>query len=271
MSKSRYCGRHREPRQSRLSPQLLGTGLALPATATLAVVTLSSGSTPISLTSGTTTEVPVVAAPAAAAPDETTLRDDTTPDRASRDTERRLLTGSVVAVENDRRASAEAALSALQAGEVVEVKTVEPPADDTPVPAPPSVGPRAWVKPINASYALTSGYGPRWGSLHLAQDLAVSTGTPVKSLSSGTVKAAGWLGTYGNRVEIEYWDGTVSIMAHLSRVNVKPGQKLVPGQVIGLSGNTGNSTGPHLHLEIIPKGQGKVPPIAWLAKKGVKL
>ena len=86
-----------------------------------------------------------------------------------------------------------------------------------------------WVSPL-ASYTLTSGYGFRWGKLHPAQDLATPVGSPVHSLSSGTVVFAGWDSTgFGNLVRIQYWDGTVSLMAHNSRLVVKLGQAVTPG------------------------------------------
>ncbi|MDN5764240.1 MAG: M23 family metallopeptidase [Humibacillus sp.] len=128
-----------------------------------------------------------------------------------------------------------------------------------------------WVSPL-ASYTLTSGYGFRWGKLHPAQDLATSVGSQVHSLSSGTVVSAGWDSTgYGNLVRIQYWDGTVSFMAHNSRLVVSAGETVAPGQLVAYSGNTGHSTGPHVHLEIHPGGGDAVPPMPWLAGHGIRL
>ncbi|WP_347353226.1 M23 family metallopeptidase [Intrasporangium sp.] len=128
-----------------------------------------------------------------------------------------------------------------------------------------------WVSPI-ANYTLTSGYGWRWGRMHPAQDLAAPTGTPVRALSTGTVIFAGWSSEgYGNFVKIRYWDGTVSWFAHNSRLLVSVGEQVKPGQVVSYSGSTGNSTGPHLHLEIHPRGGAAVAPRAWLGQKGVRL
>ena len=108
--------------------------------------------------------------------------------------------------------------------------------------------------------------------MHPAQDLAAPSGTPVRSLSTGRVVFAGWSNEgYGYMVKVRYWDGTVSWMAHNSRLLVSVGQAVVPGQTIAYSGNTGNSTGPHVHLEIHPGDGGAVAPRTWLAKRGVRL
>jgi murein DD-endopeptidase MepM/ murein hydrolase activator NlpD len=128
-----------------------------------------------------------------------------------------------------------------------------------------------WVMPFSG-YTLTSGYGWRWGKLHPAQDLAAPTGTPVRALSSGTVIFAGWSTEgYGYMVKIRYWDGTVSWYAHNSRLIVAVGDTVEPGQQVSFSGSTGNSTGPHLHLEIHPDDGAAVPPVPWLAARGVYL
>jgi murein DD-endopeptidase MepM/ murein hydrolase activator NlpD len=108
--------------------------------------------------------------------------------------------------------------------------------------------------------------------MHPAQDLAAPSGTPVHALSSGTVIFSGWSNEgYGYMVKIRYWDGTVSWFAHNSRLLVSVGEKVAPGQKVSYSGNTGNSTGPHLHLEIHPNGGGPVAPRSWLAARGIYL
>lgn len=128
-----------------------------------------------------------------------------------------------------------------------------------------------WVSPVSG-YSLTSGFGFRWGKMHPAQDLACPVGSPVHALSSGTVVFAGWSTEgYGNFVKIRYWDGTVSWMAHNSRLLVSVGDEVTPGQVVAYSGDTGHSTGPHVHLEIHPEGGSAVPPVQWLAAHGVDL
>ena len=128
-----------------------------------------------------------------------------------------------------------------------------------------------WVIPVS-NYTLTSGFGWRWGKMHPAQDLACPIGTPVHALSSGTVIFAGWSTEgYGYMVKIRYWDGTVSWMAHNSRLVVSVGEQVSPGEIVSYSGSTGNSTGPHVHLEIHPDGGAAVAPRTWLANRGVYL
>ncbi len=126
-----------------------------------------------------------------------------------------------------------------------------------------------WVLPIKGA-TFTSGYGWRWGRMHEGNDFGTPTGTPLAAMSTGTVIFAGFQGGYGNKVEIEYWDGTVSVYGHLSSISANVGDRVAPGDVIGLSGNTGHSTGPHLHLEIHPQGGNAVDPEPWLQRKGLQ-
>ena len=127
-----------------------------------------------------------------------------------------------------------------------------------------------WVMPIKHPN-LTSRFGPRWGRLHAGLDFGAPVGTSLFAMSSGVVTKAGNGGGYGNKIEITYWDGTVSYFAHMSEIDVKVGQQVRPGTYVGKSGNTGQSTGPHLHLEMHPKGGDPVDPMAWLQKHGVKI
>lgn len=126
-----------------------------------------------------------------------------------------------------------------------------------------------WVAPVKQPN-LTSSFGFRWGRLHAGLDFGAVVGTPLHAMSTGTVTKAGWGGGYGMKVEITYWDGTVSYFAHMSQIEVAQGEKVTPGQVVGKSGNTGNSTGPHLHLEIHPGGGEAVDPKPWFTKRGLK-
>ncbi|GAA1014755.1 peptidase [Streptomyces sp. F-3] len=130
-----------------------------------------------------------------------------------------------------------------------------------------------WVTPVK-NYKLTAGFnqnGARWANKHSGQDFAVPVGTPVLAASAGTVVKAGPNGAgdgpaYGNAVVLKHANGKYSQYAHLSRIDVKIGQKVAAGQRIALSGNTGNSTGPHLHFEIrtTPNYGSAVNPLAYL-------
>jgi len=126
-----------------------------------------------------------------------------------------------------------------------------------------------WVLPLK-HYVLTSGFGMRWGALHAGEDFAAPIGTPVHAISSGVVVFAAVESGYGNKVEIRHWDGTCSWYGHLSEIDVKVGEKVDPWELIGRVGSTGHSTGPHLHLEIHPHGNGPVDPLPWLRAHGLK-
>ena len=106
---------------------------------------------------------------------------------------------------------------------------------------------------------VTSHFGPRnllpGEQHHSGIDIAVPIGTPVQATADGIVQFVGNTDGYGVRVEIRHADGTVTLYAHLSEALVQPGQRVVKGETIGKSGNTGASTGPHLHYEIRRNGQ----------------
>ena len=101
---------------------------------------------------------------------------------------------------------------------------------------------------------LSSPFGPRWGRMHYGIDIAVSEGTSVKASASGTVLRAFNNGGYGLFVEIDHGGGWVTRYGHNSKLLVKPGDHVSRGEVISKSGNTGTSTGPHLHFEIRKNG-----------------
>lgn len=122
--------------------------------------------------------------------------------------------------------------------------------------------PPTYVKPLNGG-TLTSYFGPRWGRTHKGVDWGVPTGTTVFASSGGTVVSAGWNGGYGYCVYIQHPDGRQTRYAHLSKITVSYGEYVAQGERIGLSGNTGNSTGPHLHFEILINGT-QVNPLNYL-------
>lgn len=114
--------------------------------------------------------------------------------------------------------------------------------------------------------------GSMWSSgYHTGTDFVVPTGTSLKAVGAGTVVSAGWGGAYGNQVVIKLADGYYAQYAHLSQLSVSAGQTVTVGQQVGLSGATGNVTGPHLHFEIrtTPDYGSDVDPIAYLRSHGV--
>lgn len=162
---------------------------------------------------------------------------------------------------------------------------VEPPAEPAPAapaaPAPdggeaapaPAAAPD-WSAPVpgaptsnpygvpNSEYA--AGY-------HTGVDFAIDPGTPLLAVGNATVVSAGWDGSYGKEVVLRLADGRFAQYAHLSSVEVSPGQQVSAAEEIGRSGSTGNSTGPHLHFEIRTSNRygAVINPIAYLASHGV--
>lgn len=130
-----------------------------------------------------------------------------------------------------------------------------------------------FAAPITAKYAFTSGYAMRWGSFHGGLDLAAPLGTPIHAVTDGVVEEAGPASGYGNWIQIKADDGTITMYGHMaaSGVLVSKGQKVTAGDVIGLVGSEGFSTGPHLHFEVWKNGSTKIDPAPWLANKGIRL
>ena len=110
---------------------------------------------------------------------------------------------------------------------------------------------------------VTSGFGLRWGRMHEGIDIAVAEGTPVRAAGAGTVIYAGWMGGYGNLVVVDHGNGLSTAYAHNSSLGVGVGQSVTAGQVVSYSGNTGNSTGPHVHFEVRVNGSA-VDPLGYL-------
>ncbi|WP_065961330.1 M23 family metallopeptidase [Streptomyces sparsogenes] len=139
---------------------------------------------------------------------------------------------------------------------------------------------RSWETPV-ASYSIGAAFGLAgnlWAHNHSGQDFVVPSGTSVRAVHGGVVVKAGGNGAgdgpaYGNAIVIKHDDNTYSQYAHLSQVKVWVGQTVTTGQEIGLSGNTGNTTGPHLHFEIrtTPNYGSAVEPLAFLRSHGVKI
>lgn len=130
--------------------------------------------------------------------------------------------------------------------------------------------PPPWQLPVQGA-RLTAGFGETglWASTHTGLDFAAPEGTPLVAVGPGTVESAAYDGAYGNLVVLRLDDGTVLWYAHLSSFTVSPGERVEAGQQLGALGSTGNSTGPHLHLEVHPPGSGAVDPAGWLAECGL--
>ncbi|HUB54637.1 MAG TPA: M23 family metallopeptidase [Mycobacterium sp.] len=117
----------------------------------------------------------------------------------------------------------------------------------------------------------TSGFGYRWGVLHAGIDLANSIGTPIRAVSDGVVIDAGPTAGYGMWVKLRHADGTVTLYGHVNTTMVSVGQRVMAGDQIATMGNRGNSTGPHLHFEVLLGGTQRVDPVPWLAKRGLSV
>ncbi|MER0483282.1 M23 family metallopeptidase [Streptomyces sp. Edi2] len=124
---------------------------------------------------------------------------------------------------------------------------------------------------VSTSYKASSGL---WSSgSHTGIDFHAASGTSVHAVGTGTVVEAGWGGSYGNNIVIKMNDGTYTQYGHLSSLGVSVGQHVTPGQQIGLSGATGNATGPHLHFEARTGADygSDIDPVAYLHSHGVNV
>jgi len=233
--------RHRTGRRADGLHRLL-TGLVLPTTAALALALTTTGATvPADAPAQAS---PVVRRAQAQAQDHARAQAELAASRAAAAQRAALADARAEAAQRAARASRRTALQARQRAAALARA-------------------RAWRLPIR-HYTLTSGFGHRWGRLHAGNDFAAPIGSRLVAMSTGTVTFAGAQSGYGTKVEIRYWDGTVSYYGHMNRVTARVGQKVAPGTLVGYSGNTGHSTGPHLHLEIHPHGRGPVDPRPWL-------
>ncbi|NEB04580.1 M23 family metallopeptidase [Streptomyces sp. SID13726] len=140
---------------------------------------------------------------------------------------------------------------------------------------PPQAPAGPWVTPV-AVYELSAGFGSggaRWANRHTGQDFAVPIGTPVRAVGAGRVVKVSCGGPFGIEIVVEHTGGYYTQYAHLAAVAVDQGEQVAPGQWIGQSGTSGNSTGPHLHFEVrvTPELGSAVDPVPWLAARGVPL
>lgn len=115
--------------------------------------------------------------------------------------------------------------------------------------------------PVRGNYRFTSGFGMRWGRMHNGTDFAAPIGTPIYAPADGVVTFAGWSSGYGRLIKIQHAFGIETRYAHLNRLRVEVGQRVSRGDRIGDTGNSGRSTGPHLHYEIRVGGRAVNPMI----------
>ncbi|WP_461082960.1 M23 family metallopeptidase [Streptomyces deserti] len=132
-----------------------------------------------------------------------------------------------------------------------------------------------WVAPVE-TYVLSASFGSggaRWANRHTGQDFAVPIGTPVRAVGHGRVVKVACGGPFGIEIVLQHAGGYYTQYAHLAAVAVDQGEQVAPGQWIGQSGTTGNSTGPHLHFEVrvTPQTGSAVDPVAWLTQRGVPI
>jgi murein DD-endopeptidase MepM/ murein hydrolase activator NlpD len=131
--------------------------------------------------------------------------------------------------------------------------------------------PPPWVLPV-AGYHLTGRFGASsglWSSTHTGLDFAAAEGAQIRSIGPGLVTEASYDGAYGKKTVVRLDDGTVLWYCHQSDFGVEVGERLVPGDLVGYVGSTGNVTGPHLHLEVRPGGGEPVDPQDWLPEHGL--
>lgn len=128
-----------------------------------------------------------------------------------------------------------------------------------------------WVLPLG-DYEITADFGQSsglWAHTHTGLDFAAPSGTPIVAVAGGQVTETGYDGSYGNKTVITLDDGTEMWYCHQTSFTVKPGDAVRPGQQIGTVGSTGNSTGPHLHLEVRPGAGDPVDPFTALLQHGL--
>lgn len=125
-----------------------------------------------------------------------------------------------------------------------------------------------YAKPAEGTF--TSGFGSRWGTVHNGIDIANSVGTPIYTVAAGEVIDAGTASGFGLWVRVQHDDGTITVYGHVNTIEVSEGQRVETGQQIATMGERGESTGPHLHFEVIVDGE-KIDPLPWLVDRGISV
>jgi len=170
-------------------------------------------------------------------------------------------TAALASIRGDRESVLEEidALAEQSAALADQIRLSQQQSSAPPIVQPSGSGILGW--PVSGP--VTSGFGMRWGRMHEGIDIAVATGTPVRASAAGTVIQAGWLGGYGILVVVDHGGGLSTAYAHNSSFASSVGQTVVAGEVVAYSGNTGNSSGPHVHFEVRVNGSA-VDPLGYL-------
>ena len=257
---ARRGGRHAAPRPRRSGRTIALVG-ALAGLAAAAVVSGSALAAPDASSPATPARVSLASLDSSDGTDAVGYVSGDRSRAVSRDSERQALSDAagqaVQKASEDKGAETNAALKSL--GRAAEQKAATMATD-------------SWVLPTSG-YHLTARFGQaggRWVNNHTGLDFAAPTGTPIVAVAPGTITQTGWAGAYGNRTVETLEDGTELYYCHQSAIQVKPGQKVVAGQRVGLIGATGNVTGPHLHLEVRPGGGDPVDPFQALVHHGLQ-
>ncbi|MCU1664288.1 MAG: hypothetical protein QOI36_4899 [Pseudonocardiales bacterium] len=176
---------------------------------------------------------------------------------------------SLVKAADLQRGAAEAAAAADAARAAAQVKAAEAtPAKEAAPTAAAAAAVGGAVQMIVGP--VTSGFGGRWGSFHEGVDIAAPIGTPIRAPLAGTVISSGPATGFGLWVRLQHADGTITVYGHINRSLVKVGQKVSAGQEIAEVGNRGESTGPHLHIEVHTPGGATINPRPWLDQHGIR-
>ena len=159
---------------------------------------------------------------------------------------KKVVTARVIRVNGDKVSETELSSKIITkpVTKIIEKGTKEPPK---------TAATGTMINPV-PGFTVTSYFGYRWGRLHEGVDLAGPQGTTVRAADGGRVVMAGWNGAYGICIEIDHENGLKTLYAHCNDALVSVGERVYKGQAIALSGNTGRSTGPHLHFEVILNG-----------------
>jgi murein DD-endopeptidase MepM/ murein hydrolase activator NlpD len=213
-------------------------------------VAQAEGPEPVSASVSVAQELGIDGGETSAAAEAATLRSDA------------LLLGAVTASRTAREAEEAAAAQAQAEADRIASEAAASAAAE-------AARPRA-VLPVDGA-RLTSTFGPRWGTLHAGIDLAAPIGTPEYAVADGVVLEAGPASGYGLVVYVQHGNGDVTVYGHMEEILVEPGQVVRAGETIALLGNRGQSTGPHLHLEVHVGGIDgeRVDPLPWLRERGV--